>query len=114
MMSANPIAEFTTSQGSFKAEVLLQEMPITASNFIDLAKSGYYDGLTFHRVIPNFMAQFGCPKSRDPKNSMAGTGGPEPGTFKNLVTGEDVTREGGGNIPDEFAAKMSNLPGTLS
>eukprot|EP00968_Pinguiococcus_pyrenoidosus_P004013 scaffold264_cov317-Pinguiococcus_pyrenoidosus.AAC.27 len=37
-------------------------MPVTTSNFIDLAQSGFYNGLTFHRVIPKFMAQFGCPK----------------------------------------------------
>ena len=48
-------------------------MPLTASNFIDLANSGFYDGLHFHRVIPNFMAQFGCPKSRNPADPNAGT-----------------------------------------
>jgi cyclophilin family peptidyl-prolyl cis-trans isomerase len=74
-------------------------MPITAKNFLDLAKSGFYDGLHFHRVIKNFMIQFGCPHSKDPNSNRAGTGGPPHGT-----------------IQDEFRddAKLSNEPGTLS
>lgn len=96
---ANPIAVFETSLGSFKAEIFLAQMPITAGNFIALARAGFYDGLHFHRVIPNFMVQFGCPFSRDPASPRAGTGGPPHGT-----------------IADEFlpAARYSNQPGTLS
>ena len=52
---ANPTATFETSMGSFKVEIFLEEMPITAENFISLAKSGFYDGLHFHRVIKDFM-----------------------------------------------------------
>lgn len=63
-MMANPTATCKTSMGTFKLELFVDKMPVTASNFIALAKEGYYDGLTFHRVIPNFMAQFGCPKSK--------------------------------------------------
>jgi len=114
-LHANPTAVFETSRGSFTCEIQLDEMPITASNFIDLCKTGYYDGLHFHRVIPGFMTQFGCPKSSDPKSTFAGTGGPKGGTeFVNLATGEKVTRDKGGNIPDELVAKLPNLPGTLS
>ncbi len=94
---ANPTAVFDTSEGTFKAEIFLDQMPVTATNFISLAKSGFYDGLHFHRVIPNFMLQFGCPHSKDPNSSRAGTGGPPHGTIK-----------------DEFTAKISNEPGTLS
>ncbi len=95
----NPTATFTTSEGSFQAEVYLEQMPITAQNFIDLANSGFYDGLHFHRIIPNFMCQFGCPHSKDPNSNRAGTGGPPHGT-----------------IQDEHPqnAKFSNEPGTLS
>ncbi|MFZ9888897.1 MAG: peptidylprolyl isomerase [Myxococcota bacterium] len=95
----NPIATFDTSMGTFKAEIFLDKMPVTAKNFIDLAKSGFYDGLHFHRVIKSFMLQFGCPHSKDPKSPRAGTGGPAHG-----------------NIPDEHPenAKISNEPGTLS
>lgn len=96
---ANPIATFNTSEGTFKAEIFLAQMPITAANFIKLAESGFYNGLHFHRVIPGFMLQFGCPHSKDPNSPRAGTGGPPHG-----------------NIKDEFLpnAKFSNEPGTLS
>ena len=50
------------------------------------------------------MDQFGCPFSKDPKSSRAGTGGPPDGTFKNLVSGGTETRSNGGNIKDECAA----------
>jgi cyclophilin family peptidyl-prolyl cis-trans isomerase len=69
-MSKNPTATFDTSKGSFVAELYLDKMPISASNFISLANEGFYNGLTFHRVIPEFMLQFGCPFSRDPKSEV--------------------------------------------
>jgi cyclophilin family peptidyl-prolyl cis-trans isomerase len=96
---ANPTATFETSMGKFTAEIFLDEMPITAENFISLAKSGFYDGLHFHRVIKDFMIQFGCPHSKDPESPRCGTGGPPHGT-----------------IADEHldAAQFSNEPGTLS
>ena len=96
---ANPEATFETSLGTFKAEIYSDKMPITAQNFIDLAKSGFYDGLHFHRVIEGFMIQFGCPHSRDPNSPRAGTG-----------------ESPNGNIQDEHPAdaKLSNEPGTLS
>jgi len=115
-LRANPIATFETSEGKFKAELFLDQMPVSASNFIDLAQSGFYNGVHFHRVIPNFMNQFGCPYARDPKSPRAGTGGPADGTSFEVLdgSGKKITRSGGGNIPDEFAAKLSNEPGTLS
>ncbi|MCP4869251.1 MAG: peptidylprolyl isomerase [Proteobacteria bacterium] len=94
---SNPTAVFDTSAGTFKAEIFLDQMPITGGNFVDLAKSGFYDGLHFHRVINNFMLQFGCPHSSDASSPRAGTGGPPHGT-----------------IQDEHAAKLSNESGTLS
>lgn len=111
---ANPVAVFETSMGTMKAEIFLDRVPITASNFIDLAQSGFYNGLHFHRVIPEFMNQFGCPHSKDPKSRAAGTGGPKDGTFKNLKTGGNETRSNGGNIKDEHTSRDSNVPGTLS
>jgi len=112
--AANPVAHFDTTMGKFSAELLLDRVPRTASNFIDLVQSGFYDGLHFHRVIPGFMDQFGCPHSKDPASRRSGTGGPPDGTFKNLKTGEDETRTNGGNIQDENISKDSNVPGTLS
>merc|ERR1712228_433335 len=98
----------------FKAEIFLDRVPITASNFIDLCKTGFYEGIHFHRVIPNFMAQFGCPNAKDPKSRRAGTGGPPDGEFTNLKTGGKEKRTGGGNIQDENISRDSNEPGTLS
>jgi cyclophilin family peptidyl-prolyl cis-trans isomerase len=96
---ANPTATLETSLGTISIELFMDQMPITAGNFAELAKSGFYDGLHFHRVINNFMAQFGCPHSRDPNSGRSGTGGPPHGT-----------------IQDEHPAdhQLSNLPGTLS
>mmetsp|Transcript_46550 Transcript_46550/g.85288 ORF Transcript_46550/g.85288 Transcript_46550/m.85288 type:complete len:187 (+) Transcript_46550:79-639(+) len=111
---ANPVAIFETSAGTFEAEIFLDRVPRTASNFIDLAKSGFYNGIHFHRVIPDFMCQFGCPYAKDAKSGRAGTGGPPDGTFKNLKTGETEKRSGGGNIVDENISKDTNGPGTLS
>jgi cyclophilin family peptidyl-prolyl cis-trans isomerase len=96
---ANPTATCETSLGNFKVELYQDKMPVTAGNFIKLAKEGFYDGLHFHRVIEGFMCQFGCPYSKDPFSPRAGTGGPPHGTIKD-------------EHPDD--AKFSNEPGTLS
>lgn len=58
-----------TSKGDIKGTIFASKVPLTAANFLNLAKKGYYDGLTFHRVIPNFMIQGGDPRGN-------GTGGP--------------------------------------
>ena len=62
-------AKFTTTEGNFEAKLFYKEAPTTVSNFVELARKGFYDGLVFHRVIPNFMIQGGDPKGN-------GTGGP--------------------------------------
>ena len=111
---ANPIATFDTTVGTFKAEIFLDRVPITASSFIDLCKTGFYEGVHFHRVIPGFMDQFGCPNAKDPNSNRAGTGGPPDGTFSNLKTGATERRTNGGNIQDENISRDSNKAGTLS
>jgi peptidylprolyl isomerase len=68
---------------------LYDDMPITAGNFEELVKKGFYDGIIFHRVIAGFMIQGGCPNG-------TGTGGP------------------GYNIQDEFVPGHSNQRGTIS
>ena len=62
-------AEIHTSKGVMKLEFYEKDAPNTVKNFTDLAKKGFYDGLTFHRVIPNFVIQGGCPDG-------TGAGGP--------------------------------------
>merc|ERR1711865_145560 len=113
-MGANPIATMDTTMGVIKVEVFLDRVPITASSFIDLCQSSFYNGIHFHRVIPGFMDQFGCPHAKDPNSQRAGTGGPPDGTFKNLKTGATERRSNGGNIQDENISKDSNAKGTLS
>lgn len=114
MAASNPVAKFKTSKGTFDVELFMDQLPITCSNFVDLSKSGYYDGLSFHRVIKGFMCQFGCPFSKDPNSARAGTGGPQGGSAFSLPDGSTVTRDGGGNIPDEFIGEISNDVGTIS
>jgi cyclophilin family peptidyl-prolyl cis-trans isomerase len=96
---SNPTATLETSLGNITVELFADRMPLTAGNFVKLARSGFYDGLHFHRVIHGFMLQFGCPHSKDPKSPRAGTGDGPDGTIK-----------------DEHPAnaKLSNEPGTLS
>ncbi|MDB2364218.1 peptidylprolyl isomerase [Flavobacteriales bacterium] len=62
-------AEIHTEKGVMKVEFYHNDAPGTVKNFINLAESGYYDGLNFHRVIPNFVIQGGCPDG-------TGAGGP--------------------------------------
>ena len=62
-------AVMTTSEGSIGLEFFDDDAPKTVANFTKLASDGFYDGLTFHRVIPDFMIQAGCPRGD-------GTGGP--------------------------------------
>ena len=67
---SNPIVTMEMENGDIiKAELYPEIAPNTVNNFISLIKKGYYDGLIFHRVIPGFMIQGGCPKG-------LGTGGP--------------------------------------
>ena len=65
-----------TEAGKIRLEMFDSDAPNTVANFVKLAKDGFYDGLAFHRVIPGFMAQGGCPNSREGARGMAGTGGP--------------------------------------
>ena len=57
-------------------ELYANETPVTVANFVKLANDGFYDGLRWHRVIPNFVIQGGCPNSRPGAEGMPGTGGP--------------------------------------
>jgi len=63
------IATFTTSRGPIRIKLHDEKAPLTVANFVNLVQRGFYNGLSFHRVIPDFMIQGGCPKG-------TGTGGP--------------------------------------
>ena len=84
------VAQMETSQGTIHLKLFADQAPLTVANFINLCQRGYYDGLSFHRVIADFMIQGGCPLG-------TGSGGP------------------GYNFRDEFCADLRHsAPGRLS
>ena len=84
------IAIIDTEKGPIRLQLFPEDAPITVANFVNLARQGFYNGLSFHRVIDQFMIQGGCPRGD-------GTGGP------------------GYQFPDEFsAARLHDRPGILS
>src|SRR5437867_7773781 len=84
-----PTAVITLEKGAeIRIEFFPEDAPKTVANFVALAKKGFYNGLTFHRVVPNFVVQGGCPKGN-------GTGGP------------------GYNVPAEFNAQK-HVRGTVA
>ena len=87
-----PIATVTTNKGVMTFKLFEEEAPKTVKNFVELAKKGYYDGIIFHRVIPDFMIQGGDP---------TGTG----------MGGESIY---GSSFEDEFSKNLYNLRGSLS
>ncbi|MDH5298887.1 MAG: peptidylprolyl isomerase, partial [Desulfobulbaceae bacterium] len=64
------LVDIETNKGTIHLRLFAAQTPYTVANFVNLASRGFYDGLKFHRVIPDFMVQGGCPK---------GTGTGEPG-----------------------------------
>lgn len=80
-------AEIQTEKGNMVVHFYEADAPNTVKNFTNLAKKGYYDGLTFHRVIPNFVIQGGCPKGN-------GSGGPGY-TIPCELTGENQYHDRG-------------------
>jgi len=90
MTSSLLVATIQTTKGDIRLNLFPDKAPVTVLNFVNLSKRGCYDGLTFHRVIPNFMIQGGCPLG-------TGTGGP------------------GYQFKDEFSADLKHSkPGILS
>jgi cyclophilin family peptidyl-prolyl cis-trans isomerase len=80
----NPTAEIATRYGAIELELFADDAPKTVANFTKLAADGYYDGLVFHRVIPDFMIQGGCPE---------GTGRGGPGyTFEDEINDHRIVR----------------------
>jgi len=69
-------AEIHTPKGVMEITFYQEDAPNTVENFVKLAKEGFYDGLAFHRVIPDFVIQGGCPYSKDMNDPRVGTGGP--------------------------------------
>jgi len=73
---ANKTATMVTDKGTIKFDLYTDDAPITTGNFIDLCAENFYDGITFHRVEPNFVIQGGDPYTKTPGNErLHGTGG---------------------------------------
>jgi cyclophilin family peptidyl-prolyl cis-trans isomerase len=91
-------AVISTNKGDISIQLFPDKVPLTVTNFLNLAKAGFYDGIRFHRVIPDFMAQVGDPLAKDVNQQAAwGTGGP------------------GYVIPDEFDSSLKHdSEGTVS
>ncbi len=108
-MAQNPIVTFTMKGGAvIKAELYPEIAPISVNNFISLISKGYYNGLTFHRVIKGFMIQGGCPNG-------TGTGGPgycikgefsQNGWENNLKHTEGVLSMARTMIPDSAGSQF--------
>ena len=82
--SGDEIAVLTTSKGTIRVQLAGNDAPIHVGNFVELAQKGFYDGLKFHRYVPGFVIQGGCPHTRDmsPEDVAQGLPGPsgQPGT----------------------------------
>lgn len=92
----NPRAVLKTMKGDVEIELFMDRTPVTAGNFVKLAKSGFYNETKFHRVIKGFMVQGGDPNSKGRDTSKYGFGGP------------------GYTIQDEFVSGLSNVRGTIA
>ena len=96
---SNLTATITTSKGPIHLRLHDDKTPVTVASFVNLAKRGYYDGLSFHRVIPDFMVQGGCPQG-------TGTGG--PGYKFEDETRPDLRHERGGVLSMANAGPRTN------
>ena len=94
-MDTYNFAKFNTSKGTIWIKLYTQDAPNTVANLAHLAEEGFYNNLKFHRVIPGFMAQGGCPHSGPTGNSaMAGMGGPEWSIDCETDTSHEAHRRG--------------------
>ncbi len=69
-------ATIETTKGTIELELFDDDAPGTVQNFVKLITDGFYDGLSFHRYVANFVIQGGCPNTREGATGMPGTGGP--------------------------------------
>ena len=112
---SHPVLELRVAAPGLEGKILIELMPELAPktivNVIDLARDGYYDGTTFHRVIPGFMIQGGDPKSRDRDPSNDGTGGgetPLPDEFTAAPYLRGVVGMGNRGRSDSTSARSSS------
>ncbi len=98
-----PIVRLDTDRGVIELELFSNDAPKTVENFVKLVKQGYYNGIRFHRVIPDFVIQGGCPHSKKRGDRRAGTGG--PGYTIKCETDGNPRRHGRGSLSMAHAGK---------
>lgn len=107
--TGDEVAVITTSKGTVRVQLAGNDAPIHVGNFVELARKGFYDGLKFHRHVPGFVIQGGCPNTRDltPEEVVKKAGNP----FAGLGTGGP-----GYSIKEEFSTNPNNkhLDGSLA
>lgn len=103
------IAVLTTSKGTIRVQLAGEDAPIHVGNFVELSQKGFYDGLRFHRYVPGFVIQGGCPNTRGLSEATVATMAQYGGG--NLGTGNP-----GYSIQEEFTTNPHNehLDGTLA
>lgn len=100
-LAGDESAIIETSQGTIRVKLDSAGAPIHVANFCELSMMGFYDGLKFHRYVPGFVIQGGCPNTRDmtPEQVAAGQMGPD---------GQPGTGGPGWNIQEEFSTNPNN------
>lgn len=105
------LAEVTTTQGTFTIEFFSDVAPAHVDNFVNLASAGYYDGIVFHRIVPDFVVQAGDPQTRDPKSDRStwGTGGPGyflAAEFNDIPHSRGIVSMARGSAPDSAGSQF--------
>jgi len=114
--TGDEVAVFTTSKGVIRAQLAGKDAPIHVGNFVELARAGFYDGLKFHRYVPGFVIQGGCPHTRDmaPEDVAAGrsgrTGTPGTGGPGHRIKGEWRTNPNNSHDDGALAMARSSHP----
>ena len=109
--NGNEIAVIDTSKGTIRVQLAGKDAPIHVGNFVELAQKGFYDGLKFHRYVPGFVIQGGCPNTRDFSSeevaqrvalgrSNFGTGGPGYSIKEEFTTNPN-------NVHDKYTLAMA-------
>ncbi|MCQ2751511.1 MAG: peptidylprolyl isomerase [Coriobacteriales bacterium] len=108
-VTGKEVAVFKTNKGTIKVQLHGDDAPIHVANFVELATSGFYDGIKFHRHEPNFVIQGGCPHTREMSQEDVAAG-------KRGATGQPGTGNPGYQIKEEFSTNPHNkhLDGTLA
>lgn len=114
--NGNEIAVINTDAGTIRVQLHGDDAPIHVGNFVELAQKGYYDGLKFHRYVPGFVIQGGCPNTRNMSSAdvAAGKTGPDgaPGTGNPgySIKGEWKTNPHNSHEDGTLAMARSSMP----